>query len=778
MRLLKNYPASFAIIVALSAVSPLQAQTYNWTTIAGNAGWGSADGTNSDGRFSAPVGIAADKHGNLFVTDYRSDTIRKLTPAGTNWVVSTLAGLPGTSGSADGTNSSARFNSPVGITVDAQGNIYVGDCYNYTIRKLTLAGTNWVVTTIAGKPGIIGSVDGTNNTAGFSFVYGVVADANGNVYVADGQYAIRKLTPVGTNWVVTTIAGNGSYGTADGTNRSAKFGVPEGLAIDPQGSLYETDRSHTVRRITPVGTNWVVTTLAGSAGTSGSTDGTNSTARFFYPGGLAADGQGHVLVADSNNHTIRCLNQQGTNWVVTTIAGLAGQFGDVDGSNSTARFYYPHDIAVGTNGIFYITDDDNYSIRSLMPVGTNWVAGSVAGMGGPESTDGTNNQARFDAPWAVAAAGNGNLYVADQKNDTIRQLSPAGTNWVVGTIAGAVKVNGNADGTNRSARFNAPSGMAADGDGNLYVADTGNGAIRKLTPAGTNWVVSTISQSFSSPVGVTVDLAGNIYVADAGNDTICMLSPTNSNWTLTTLAGLAGYAGYLDGTNSSARFYWPCGIAVDSAGNLFVADQESSTIRKVSPVGTNWVVTTIVGVNGSVGRTDGTNSNAHFWSPYGIAINRGGQLFVAEYINQTIRKITPKGTNWVVTTIGGLGSIVGLPHFVGTTDGTNSAARFNFPTGIAVDANDHVFVADSSNNAIREGVPVPVTFEAISVTDGILTLTWSAFPNQTYQVQFKTNLLQTSWSNLGDPVNATDTSATATDAMTDSQRFYRVNPLP
>jgi streptogramin lyase len=776
MRLLKNYPASFAIIAALSTVSPLQAQTYNWTTIAGNAGWGSADGTNSDGRFSAPVGIAADKHGNLFVTDYRSDTIRKLTPAGTNWVVSTLAGLPGTSGSADGTNSSARFNSPVGITVDAQGNIYVGDCYNYTIRKLTLAGTNWVVTTIAGKPGIIGSVDGTNNTAGFSFVYGVVVDANGNVYVADGQYAIRKLTPVGTNWVVTTIAGNGSYGTADGTNRSARFGVPEGLAIDPQGSLYETDRSHTVRRITPVGTNWVVTTLAGSAGTSGSTDGTNSTARFFYPGGLAADGQGHVLVADSNNHTIRCLNQQGTNWVVTTIAGLAGQFGDVDGSNSTARFYYPHDIAVSTNGIFYVTDDDNYSIRSLTLVGTTWVVGTVAGIGGPGSNDGANNQSRFDAPWGVSAASNGNLYVADRLNDTIRQLSQMGTNWVVSTIAGTVEVSGSTDGTNENARFNVPSGVASDGVGNVYVADAGNGAIRKLTPQGTNWVVSTLSRAFSSPVGLTVDSAGIIYVADSGNDTICMLSLIGTNWTVTTLAGLAGNAGFLDGTNSGARFYWPRGIAVDSTGNLFVADQSSSTIRKVSPVGTNWVVTTIAGVNGQVGRIDGTNSGARFWDPYGLAINRAGELFVAEYLNQTIRKITPVGTNWMVRTIGGLGSVIGLPHFVGTTDGTNSAARFNFPTGIAVDANDHVFVADSSNNTIREGLPVPVTFEAITVTDGIFTMTWSAFPNQTYQVQFKTNLLQSSWSNLGDPVVATTTSATATDAITDSQRFYRVNP--
>src|ERR1039458_1281738 len=491
MRQIRAHSVFLGAMGILLAVTPLYSQTYNWTTIAGNAGWGSADGTNSDGRFSAPVGIATDKLGNLFVTDYRSDTIRKLTPAGTNWVVSTLAGLPGTSGSADGTNSSARFKSPVGITVDTQGNIYVGDCYNYTIRKLTPAGTNWVVTTIAGKAGTHESVNGTNSAAHFGFVYGVVADANGNVYVADGDYQIRKLTPVGTNWVVTTIVGNGSYGSADGTNSAARFGVPEGLAIDPQGSLYETGRSHTIRRITPVGTNWVVTTLAGSAGNSGSTDGTNSTARFFYPGGLAADVQGHVLVADSNNHTIRCLTQQGTNWVVTTIAGLAGQFGDVDGSNSTARFYYPQGIAMGSNGVFYITDDDNYSIRSLMPVGTNWVVGTIAGSGGPGSNDGTNNIARFNSPRGVALTINGNAYVADQKNNTVRQLTPSGTNWVVSTIAGEAGITGSADGTNVDARFSAPGALATDGSGNLYLADSGNNTIRELTPQGTNWVVST-----------------------------------------------------------------------------------------------------------------------------------------------------------------------------------------------------------------------------------------------------------------------------------------------
>jgi hypothetical protein len=777
----------------LTTTDSLHAQIYNWITIAGNAGWGSTDGTNSDGRFWAPVGMAADPNGNLFVTDYRSDTIRKLTPAGTNWLVSTLAGLPGSAGSSDGTNSAARFKSPVGITVDPQGNVFVGDCYNYTIRKLTPAGTNWVVTTIAGKAGTSGSVNGTNSAAHFGFVYGVVADANGNVYVADGNYQIRKLTPVGTNWVVTTIVGNGSYGTADGTNNAARFGVPTGLTIDPQGSLYESDRSQTIRRIAPVGTNWVVTTLAGSPGNGGSTDGTNSTARFFYPGGLAADGQGHVLVADSNNHALRGLTQQGTNWIVTTIAGLAGQFGDVDGSNSTARFYYPHDIAVGTNGVFYVTDDDNYSIRNLTPAGTTWVVGTIAGSGGPGNTDGTNNIARFNSPQGMALNINGTAFVADQKNNIVRQLTPTGTNWVVSTIAGRAGIAGSADGTNGDTRFSAPGALATDGSGNLYLTDTGNDTIRKLTPQGTNWVASTIagqagiqgsadgtnqSALFKSPYGIAIDTAGNLYVADAGNATLRKLSPAGTNWAVTTIAGLAGNSGYLDGTDSGARFNEPLGLAVNSAGVIFVADYFNDCIRKVTPIGTSWVVTTIAGSNTSAGGADGTNSAARFWNPTGVAVNSAGVLYIADSQNNSIRKVAPMGTNWVVTTIGGVDTIIGVQPFVGNSDGTNSQALFNGPAGIAVDLNGNLLVGDSSNNTIREGMPLQPTIQAASAITGAITIIWSAFPGLAYQLQYKTDLLQTDWSDLGSSITATNTSVTETDVTTDSQRFYRVKQLP
>ena len=352
------------------------ATPYTFTTIAGEAGtYGSADGTNSAARFFDPTAVAVDSAGNLYVADYNSFAIRKLTPVGTSWAVTTLVGLAQHPGSADGTNSAARFTGPSAVAVDSVGNLYVVDSYNNTIRKVTPVGTNWVVTTLAGKAGVTGSADGTNSTARFNFPNGVAVDSAGNLYVADYYNdTIRKLTPVGTNWVVTTLAGlAGVAGAADGTNSTARFNNPYGVAVDTNGNLYVSDSDNcTIRKVTPVGTNWAVTTLAGKAGLSGFADGTNSTARFGFNGGygpgyVALDGTGNLYVADSSNNTIRKVTPVGTNWVVTTLAGKAGVTGSADGTGSTAQFNFPNGVAVDSAGNLYVADANNNTIRKGFP---------------------------------------------------------------------------------------------------------------------------------------------------------------------------------------------------------------------------------------------------------------------------------------------------------------------------------------------------------------------------------------------------------------------------
>ena len=216
------------------------------TTLAGNGSLGSADGTGADARFTSPHGVAVDGDGNVYVADRSNQTIRKITPAG---VVTTLAGTAPFSGSDDGTGADARFNQPSGLAVDGDGNVYVTDNDNHTIRKITPAG---VVTTLAGTAGAWGSDDGTGADARFQNPHGVAVDGDGNVYVTDSRDAIRKITPAG---VVTTWAGTAQEGGfVDGIGPSARFNSPSGVAVDGVGNVYVADRSnHAIRKVTPTG---------------------------------------------------------------------------------------------------------------------------------------------------------------------------------------------------------------------------------------------------------------------------------------------------------------------------------------------------------------------------------------------------------------------------------------------------------------------------------------------------------------------------------------------
>ena len=581
---------------------------------------GAADGSGTAARFSSPGGVAADSAGNLFVADTGNHTIRKITPAG---LVSTIAGTAGAAGATDGTNSDAGFYNPSGVAVDTLGNVYVADTYNHWIRKLTPVGTNWVVTTLAGSPGAFsGFADGTGSSASFHYPSDLAVDSSGNVYVADTyNSAIRKVTPAG---VVTTLAG-GSPGSLDGTNRAAQFELPYSVRIDSSGNLYVADTyNDTIRKMALVGTDWVVTTVAGSAGSLGSTDGTKSAARFNFPQGVVAV-SGRLYVTDSANNSIRIILAGG---VVGTLAGAVSA-GDTD---YPARFSYPAGVAVDGAGYVYVADRDNDTLRMVTPDGLVFtLAGSP---GNPGTNNGTGSDVRFFSPSGVAVDSAGNLYVADRDNHAIRKLSA--DDGEVTTLAGLPGVSGATDGTGSAARFHSPSGVALDGAGNLYVADTGNDTIRKITPAG---VATTLARYFYQPQGVAVDSATNVYVADTGDDLIRKVTPAGG---VTTLAG--GYIppnGYFsygseDGTNS--QFYSPAGVAVDSDGTVYVADNGNHTIRKVTPVGTNWVVSTLAGVPQFPGSADGVGSGAQFSSPSALAVDAAGNLYVADSGNNTIRK--------------------------------------------------------------------------------------------------------------------------------------------
>lgn len=321
------------------------------------------------------------------------------------------------------------------------------------------------------------------------------------------------------------------------------------------------------------------------------------------------------------------------------------------------------------------------SFEYILTASVTTLAGTTVGF-----TDGAGTVAQFRFPKGVAIDGSGNVYVADIINHRIRKVSPTGE---VTTFAGST--SGFADGTGTSAQFSQPTGVAVDASGNVYITDSDNNRIRKITPAG---VVTTLAGStvgfadgtgneaqFNNPSGVAVDASANLYVVDYLNHKIRKVSPTG---VVTTLAGST--QGFADGTGTNAQFQFPTGIAIDASGNIYVADRLNHKIRKISATG---VVTSLAG--STAGFADGTGASAQFNLPVSITVDAAGDMYVADEGNNKIRKVTATG---VVTTLAG--SVQGF------ADGIGAEAQFYYPSGVALDALGNMYVADYSNHKIRK----------------------------------------------------------------------------
>jgi len=635
-------------------------------------GPGLFDGSPADPvRFDSPSGVAV-VGTDRYVADRENHLIRRIDAAGN---VSTFAGRFGAAGSADGTGTEARFRSPAGIA--AAGNtLYVCDTGNHTIRKIIVSSR--AVTTLAGNAELPGSTDGTGASARFSSPAGIATDGatiGTTLFVADtGNHTVRKITGDGT---VTTLAGlAGTSGSADGLGSAARFSSPEGIALIGTTLLYVSDGgNHTIRKIVVTASFGDVTTLAGVAGASGDADGTGVLARFHSPAGLASDGNS-LFVCDAGNHTVRNVTQTGD---VTTLAGSAGNAGSADGTGASARFDGPAGIGTlgGGSTLFFVGDTGNHAIRQLTTGGVvTTLAGTPPQEGG---TDGIGSAARFSGPSGIALLGD-DLFVADPGNHTVRKIAPDGT---VTTFAGLAGVAGTADGTGSAARFRSPGGIASLG-GALYVADTENHSIRKITSGG---IVTTIagtpgasgsadgtgtSARFSSPKGI-VALGSDLYVADTGNHTVRKVTPAGA---VTTLAGLAGTPGSRDAI-----------AAIGTA--LYVADTANHTVRKITtPSGTT---TTFAGSAGQPGFADEQGDAARFSAPEGVAAV-GSILFVADRGNHAVRRIS---TTRTVTTF------VGSPDAATTRNGAASDALWNGPSGVA-GVEGTLTVSDARENVVRQ----------------------------------------------------------------------------
>ncbi len=747
---MKSLGLAFGALVLLAPNLFAQPQTYHFVTIAGDSSVGTADGTNNDSRFNEPRAVAVDLAGNLFVVDQGNSTIRKLTRVGTNWVSSTIAGLPGHQGSADGTNGNARFRWPFGIAVDEQGTLFVVDAGNLTIRQVKRTGTNWVVSTIAGSPGLQGKADGTNCEARFTSPVGIAVD-KGNVFVTD-NHVLRKLTPVGTNWVSSTIA------------TSVGSGYLVGLSFDSVGELYLAG-SYSIGNdgeygqlfeLEQAGTNWAGTAIAPPPESS----------RGFFQ---IAGGPGQTLFLAKQSQTIWQATLAGTNWLWSKVAGQTGITGSADGTNEAALFYYPAGITVDQAGDLYIADSGNNTIRQIKRVGSDWVSSTIAGRAPQNiSADGTNNAALFTTPFSIAVDNASNIFTADYDAHAIRQTSQFGTNWVTTTIAGALGNSGNSNGTNNNARFYLPSSLALGPNGEIYVADSGNNTIRQIQRIGTDWITTTIAGSvgntnrqdgtnvtisFDRPNAIAADSAGNLFVSEYGRIAIRILSRSGTNWVSSTLAG------------PSIGSIPPFAIAAGTR-ELFISDG-SFNISHLILNGVNWSL--------ADNPSDGASRALWYNAVAGITLDGTGALVLADPGNYMVDKLIHVATNWVLRPLGG------FPQSSAMLDGTVMDARFMLPIGIAADKSGNIYVTDGTT--LRMGVPALVSAPApvmcSSQTAASITLSWNTTPGLTYLPEYKSDLNSTNWAILGESIPATNENVSMSDPLVPgTSRFYRVVILP
>ncbi len=685
------------------------------TTVAGTdtSAYSGDEGQATLAAISGPYDIVADDSGNVYFTDENNQRVRKIDTAG---IITTYAGN-GVKG-YNGDNipaTSAELNDPAGLAIDRYGNLYVADYYNDRIRKISTSG---IITTVAGNGNGGYSGDGGPATnAWFNTPAGVAVDSSGNIYITDSwNFRVRK---VDTSGIINTIAGNGTSGfSGDGGPASvAELALPMGIVIDDSGNIYIADQYN--QRVRKISKSGAINTFAGT-GTAGITGngGQATGAQLNYPIGLALDDSGNVYIVDEFNSCIRKVSASGVinSFAGNTIRGFAGDWGPA----TKAELNWPTGVGTDKKGNVFIADGTNNRIRKVDGADIiTTLAGGGGGNAGYSGDGGAATSAELNHPADVAIDAAGNIYIADQQNNRIRKVN---TSNVISTFAGRGTAGSAGDGgPATNAYLRKPAGVAVDDSGNVYIADTYNMRVRKVNKAG---IITTLAGNGAGgyggdggpatkaelfgPQGVAADDSGNVYIADQGNHCI---RKVNAKGIITTVAGTPGVFGYGGdgGPAVNAEFYNPFGIAIYDSG--YVADTYNNCIRKINASG---IITTFAGDNLGGGYSgDGAMATAaQLNMPTGMVQDKYGNVYIADMGNSRIRMVDKAG---VITTYAGKG-----------TNGYNgdgfyaSLAELYYPSGLALDANNNLYIADMYNNRIRK-VSAPLGINEISNAGEIST---------------------------------------------------------
>jgi hypothetical protein len=766
-----NRLTSICIVIAVVLCSPqFSLGQYSINTIAG----GGPNGLPAlQASFGYPESMAFDSSGNAYIANsyLYANQIIEVSSTGIVTVVAgngTLGGYSGDGGPA----TSAALNQPEGVFVDGHGNIFIADTENSVIREVaastgniqTVVGINYDASGGSGCQS--GGDGGPALSAHLCLPYSVFVDGSGNIFIADfGNSTIREV--VASTGNIQTVAGTpGTPGYTDNVlATAAELDLPGGVFVDGAGNIIIADTFNSVIRAVNPGTQPVtiagvsipagfIETVAGSQydsfeGSSCQTTGDNGPALSAFlclPFGVFVDGSEDIFVADYANFAIREVVPAGT---ISTVAGTLGTdcetyatTGCGDGAAATsAQLNYPSGVTVNSGNIF-IADTEDFVVREVTGGNIQRYAGNAtqaySGDGGSPTSAELNN------PGAVFVDLSGNVFIADTSNSVIREIL-ASTGDIT-TVAGNGVAGYSGDGVApATTELNYPAGVFVDAQGDIFIADTANSAIREVvaatgliqTVAGTPGTAgysgdgsAATSALLANPNAVLVDSSGNIYIADAGNSAIREMVASTGN--IQTVAGTPPTAcaspseGCGDGSAAtSAYLNFPAGIFRDAAGDIFIADTFDNAIREVSAsTGTIQTVAGTIGTPGFSG-DGGVATNALLNSPYGVFIDASNDILIADSDNAVVRE--------VVAATGFIQTIAGTPITPGFSGdgGPATSAELNFPSGVFGTSAGKLFVADTNNSRIRELAPAPLS---VTVAPSTATVVVNALQQYTATV--------------------------------------------
>jgi uncharacterized protein (TIGR03437 family) len=672
--------SSFLCLLFLFPLASAQ-QQYTISTVAGIgilpfAGEG---GPALNARLITPAGVVADSAGNIFVSDQYYSQVFRISASGT---ITTYAGNGQSGFSGDGgPATAAQLNIPSQLALDSAGNLYIADVSNGRVRKVTPGGT---ITTVAAVGGA-----------------GVAVDPTGNVYISQsGGHVVHLVRPDGTDTIIAGSLGKPGSSGDGGKAAAALLNGPTFLALDAAGNLYVADSSnYEVRKITPQGN---ITTVAGSGKTGFAGDNLPATAALMSaPAGIAIDTKGNLYISDSGNFRVRVVNPAG---VISTFAGgvSSGPLGASlnDGPAEQANLQQPSGLAVDSSGNLLIALALGRQVRRVTPLGITTIAGLPLSVSAGENIPAVS--APLLQPYGLTLDNAGAIYVADTLEQRIKKISTAG---IITTVAGDGLFGNSADG-GPALIVGDPRGLGFDRAGNLYFSALAGATIRRIAPNGTVTTVAgnngggffgdgaaaTAAKLFA-PCCLALDSAGTLYFADTGNNRVRRVDLTGK---INTIAGngLPGTATSPDGDNGpalSANLSGPRQVALDTKGNVYVADSGNQRIRKITPAG---VITTVAGNGTNAGGGDGSLATAaQLTVAGGLAVDAAGNLYIGS--SGRIRKVD--ASTGIISTIAG----TGVSGFSGD-GGPATSATVNGVSYITLDASgSNIYFSDAGNLRVR-----------------------------------------------------------------------------